>query len=166
MVVQLDRAMPPASAASRRILMILMKKESLVSAGTTVAGIAALMVVADVARECKMCGVKSTDVMPEVRSWSQVGQDHYGGCWPWLHYVKTETAKGIVKRASGKCCLICNNVYCLTDIKIKHKNLAAYLKFKNTGEDASTRHNPFVRAYRRYLELLRAGKAKRLHARL
>ena len=108
--------------------MILMKKESLCSAGTTVAGIAALMVVADVARECKMCGVKSTDVMPEVRSWSQIGQDNYGGYWPWLHYVKTETVKGIFKRASGKCCLTCNHVYCLTDIKIKHKNLAAYLK--------------------------------------
>ena len=133
--------------------------ESLFSAATGMTcGLTALAVVCSgKARECKMCGCLSDQSMPDGKC---VGKDNYGGFWPWLHYVRVCEA---TKRASGKLCLICHCVFTLTSLKPHHGCIATSLIWKNK-EDSTNRHNPFMRAYRKYLALL-SSKRTRLHAR-
>ena len=101
---------------------------------------------------CKLCACKSDDRSPLVSKNTDARR-------PWLHYYPHGES---MKKASGRLCLICWNVFRQSGLEEEHDNLTAYLKWKGNSVE---RHHGFMKAFACYVKEHNqnpSGKRRRL----
>ena len=105
-----------------------------------------------VAKQCQLCGSWSTDQSPIPGELD----DEFGGGFPWDKYAKVSD---LYKKARGKLCRICRNVWQIGGYKDEWKGIKAY-KDWTLKEDTATRHHPFMRCRARYVAKCNTGAKK------
>ena len=99
------------------------------------------------ALECRLCRAKSTDPCPLKGEKAT----KYCGLWPWSKYVRA-TKGSQLKKAQGRICLICHNVFYSLGLTAKFDTIEAYWKHVTVPTNQNE-HQKFLASLKMWIKL-------------
>ena len=98
--------------------------------------------------ECRLCRAKSTDPCPLKGEKAT----KLCGLWPWSKYVHADPKGSGLKKACGRICLICHNVFYSLGLTAKFDTIEAYWKHVTVPTNQNE-HQKFLASLKMWIKL-------------